>query len=162
MVVDRERCRDAGMDDYLSKPVRLADVAGTLNQWLQQLDSPVPEVDVPDVGVLDETIVDGLRSLGPEFLAGLVPMFVLAAPGRLADIRSAILAGDTDALSAAAHALSGSAGNMGASGSQPSAVASRRPPTPGGSTAPRADLLALETELAQLLVAVSALVAVPA
>ncbi len=32
-VVDRERCREAGMDDYLSKPIKLAQLRSAMEQW---------------------------------------------------------------------------------------------------------------------------------
>jgi CheY-like chemotaxis protein len=32
-VDDRQRCIDAGMDDYLSKPLRLADLDRVLSRW---------------------------------------------------------------------------------------------------------------------------------
>jgi CheY-like chemotaxis protein len=31
---DRERCLDAGMDDYIPKPVRLEDLDAALRRWL--------------------------------------------------------------------------------------------------------------------------------
>jgi CheY-like chemotaxis protein len=34
MVGDRERCLEAGMDDYISKPVRVEAVQGALERWL--------------------------------------------------------------------------------------------------------------------------------
>jgi two-component system, sensor histidine kinase and response regulator len=33
MVGDRERCLDAGMDDYLAKPIRLEELTNVLNRY---------------------------------------------------------------------------------------------------------------------------------
>lgn len=40
---DRERCLDAGMDDYLSKPVRIEEVSSVLARYLQSVGPQVPD-----------------------------------------------------------------------------------------------------------------------
>lgn len=38
MAADRDACLDAGMDDYLAKPLKLADLRETLARWLPVAD----------------------------------------------------------------------------------------------------------------------------
>jgi CheY-like chemotaxis protein len=33
MVQDRERCEEAGMNDFLAKPIKKAQLLGALNKW---------------------------------------------------------------------------------------------------------------------------------
>jgi len=37
---DQDRCRAAGMDDYLAKPIRLARLSATLSRWMPQAAHP--------------------------------------------------------------------------------------------------------------------------
>ncbi|MCX5796707.1 MAG: response regulator, partial [Elusimicrobia bacterium] len=99
---DREKCLAAGMDDYISKPVRIEDLEKVLGRW--------------DMAV-DAAALAALRELGgaedPGYLDGLIRDFLEEAAKRLAALRGAVESGDAKALELAAHALKGSSGNMG-------------------------------------------------
>ncbi len=100
---DRERCLAAGMDGYISKPVRLEQLAEVLAQW----DTP-----------LDAAAIKNLCELaGPEspgFMDDLLGIYLEDLPGRLEAVRSAVRGGNAEGLRQAAHGLKGSSGNIGA------------------------------------------------
>jgi len=108
---DRERCLAAGMDAYLSKPMRI----GELEEVIDQLISPSRAVLVPASvtspgDVVDQAAllagVDGDRRL----LRHLVRLFLADYPQRLAEIKQAIRRGDARGLAKTAHTLKGSIG----------------------------------------------------
>ncbi|MDD5210407.1 MAG: response regulator [Elusimicrobiales bacterium] len=99
---DRERCAAAGMDDYISKPVRTEKLAEAMGKW--------------DASLAPCTIAYLREMAGPEnpeFLAELAETYLADIPSRMEAIRAAIRSGKAKELQEAAHALKGSSGNMG-------------------------------------------------
>lgn len=45
---DRARCLNAGMDDYLAKPVAMADLVAALAKWLPVAETDPPEIPAPE------------------------------------------------------------------------------------------------------------------
>lgn len=118
---EAQRCRDAGMDDYLSKPARLADLKAALEKWLPAADavtlsdtaiaSAAPDVgSIPlDVGVLKALVGDD-----PDVISELLQDFQRSAIQVALEIQSAYAAGQAAQASAAAHKLKSAARAVGA------------------------------------------------
>ena len=119
---DREKCLAAGMDDYISKPVRVADLQATLERWgptkalkhdtsyfLRNPTSLSP-------GLLDETVIAELREMAPtngvSMLRELIDLFIENAPTRVTQIVQSTE--DAKKLAFHAHALKSMSLNMGA------------------------------------------------
>ncbi len=122
MTGDRELCLAAGMDDYISKPVRVEELESVLARWLP---NPGPPGDVPRAApdAEGETKIDrsALAKLGdpdqggdPAFLRDLASLFRDEAGPLLAAMRSAATTGDGKQLSGAAHTLKGGSAYLGA------------------------------------------------
>jgi CheY-like chemotaxis protein len=161
MFADHERCLAAGMDDYLSKPVRVVDLADKVDRWIRQ-DGTSPPTASSNEPVLDEAVIAELASLGDEVMAELVPEFISDTQEQLDIVRSAVREQDVERLTGAAHALRGSAGNMG--GTRVATMCRRLEDTALNGRFDRApnDLLRLESEIEQLLAAMVTRMQTPA
>jgi len=108
MAGDRERCLEAGMDDYVSKPINPAELFGAISRVLTGSGEGKPAVSVFDRSV-------ALHHVGedPEILAQLVRMFLEQGPERMAKVEVALAQGDATSLEREAHSLKGTAATMG-------------------------------------------------
>ena len=111
---DREACVDAGMDDYVAKPIR----PDALSEALRRV---VPRgsgegAGPADAGVrLDPGALENLRQLGgEEFLEDLIDTFLAEATGQLTMLRRSIEQGEAVELRRAAHTLKSNGATFGA------------------------------------------------
>jgi two-component system, sensor histidine kinase and response regulator len=111
---DREQCLEAGMDEYLSKPISAADLANTIERALADRRATDSEesvqaqvTDVLDFNRLLEQFDGDL-----ELLHQISEIFLEELPNLLSQIHGAVKQRDCEALERSAHSLKGAAGNF--------------------------------------------------
>jgi HPt (histidine-containing phosphotransfer) domain-containing protein len=119
LVGDRERCMEAGMDDYLSKPVRFGDLAAALERSPAALQAG-PSSAAPEVSsVLCAERMSSFRQLeeesGQAVLESVIELFIERTPPMFAEARKAIVSDDPARVARLAHTIKGSCSNFGAS-----------------------------------------------
>jgi signal transduction histidine kinase/CheY-like chemotaxis protein/HPt (histidine-containing phosphotransfer) domain-containing protein len=159
MAGDRERCLAAGMDDYVSKPLLVADLLAALDRWTLAPGAPPPPPSLPASSVGRPCRAELLASLDHDeaLLAAVIAAFEGEAPVQLQAVRRHFEDGDGGQLERAAHAIKSSLASLGAARSAQAAQAlenlgrEERALSPAGKAGAAAALAALETGVARML-----------
>ena len=128
----RERCINAGMDDYLTKPLSKKILLNMLEKWLKNNSEPLltdhdPGIRCPYTGPEEETKIQS-EDLSPmnfdammnefngdkEFLVEILGDFIGEVRVQVANIRKALSQGDAEVVRNESHAIKGGAANMSA------------------------------------------------
>ncbi|MGK7874797.1 MAG: response regulator [Xenococcaceae cyanobacterium] len=116
----REACLSAGMDGYITKPIRVEILATALSQCQSQLASPaaveVESPSPPTTPILDPTTFQELTEIldEDEILAKVIDSYLEDAPKLLQAIATAVAQGDAKVLEDAAHTLKSTSATFGA------------------------------------------------
>lgn len=124
---DREKCLAAGMDDYISKPLKRTDLRAALERYQDTANVlksdaalrvlPPPELEgEQDALILDPSVLEGLRELDDGeggILRETVDVFLETTPERLEGMKHALESGDNGTVERLAHTLKSSSGIVG-------------------------------------------------
>ncbi|MGK5029109.1 response regulator [Janthinobacterium sp. MDT1-19] len=129
MVGDKEKCLDAGMNDFIAKPIDVAQLFGTLARWIapatpQEMTAMVvqPEAELPVIAGLK--MAEAMRRVGGNatLMRKLLDRFVETQFDAMQRIVAAIENNQLETAIREAHTLKGLAGNIGAGGLADSAA----------------------------------------
>jgi len=135
MKADLDECLAAGMNDHVTKPIDRHALLQTLRRWLPARvkspdDVPTPGAQAtPDIPALEGIDVAGsLERLGLDFesFRRMLIRFADTKDATFDPLRTAVAAGDGDAVARHAHAIAGASGNLGADALRAAAKALER------------------------------------
>jgi CheY-like chemotaxis protein/nitrogen-specific signal transduction histidine kinase/HPt (histidine-containing phosphotransfer) domain-containing protein len=127
---EREKCLAAGMDDYISKPVKLETLRKVLSHWIaspsaDQHSAAAAADDNSAFGLsmqsyepIDSSVLAGFRDLQqpdePDLVTELIDLFLGDVSRRIPILKKAAADKDARTIKEQAHSLKGGSGNIGA------------------------------------------------
>jgi len=110
MEEDRQRCREAGMDLFLAKPLRSSDLKEAIARALE----PEPPASARLENLSLQTQLEEFTAMfGEETALELLTLFLTDTPPRLSLLHEAVTSGDAEETRRVAHALKGGSATLG-------------------------------------------------
>lgn len=107
MAGDRQRCLEAGMDEYISKPINPAELQRIM-QTLFPADNRQPTVIHAEAAGLDELV----QEYGADLTEQLIGVFLETVPRQLREMRAAWTRGEWESIARSSHSLISATGNL--------------------------------------------------
>jgi len=121
---ERQRCMDAGMDDFISKPYTLGDLETALEKWLPPKPSADVEVEsgiqadhvISEEGAapVNQAFLEQMREMLAEDFEELIPAFTASTQQILDQLSEAVVAKNNKEVERLAHSLKSASANVGA------------------------------------------------
>jgi len=156
MAGDRQKCLDAGMDDYLAKPVTRGDLERCIQRWrgaslaVPETLPPPEQMAVRSPPVLNNAVLDELREVLGGEVDKIIAVYLEDSPRLIAQLERAAVGNDPIALRVAAHTLKSSSANVGATTLSEAARQLEEGARDGTLASPEAQVARIVSEFAQV------------
>ena len=121
---DAEKCLIAGMNDYLSKPIKEQNLETVLRKWLSSQKVQEKErqdmhvQDNADAAAVDSATLENLKMLTRDKFDSIIKVFLSNGSDLIGKIETALASEDMEEIARSAHALRSTTGQIGAQSTQ--------------------------------------------
>ncbi len=120
LATERQKCLDAGMDDYITKPFDRKDLVSALEEWLgggrtatKRAEKMLGQVDI-DAPVIDQVVLDKMRDMLQEDFDDLIPAYIESVTELLDAFPPEGNMRDMPSVERLAHSIKSASANVGA------------------------------------------------